>query len=256
MGLDIAIEGLSAYILVFCRVGGMIFFNPLLSRRSLPSQFRVALVLGITLLLTPMTIHQLPQNMGDFEFVYMMLLELLVGLTCGFVFQLFYYLLFTAGDIIDMGFGLAMAKVFNPTANIQVSTSGSFFEIIFVLYIFATNCHLVFIRLIFSSYDLVSMGGVTFGIDVIGFVLTLFSSVFMLIIQLAIPFMAATFVLEISMGVLMKLVPQINVFVIHFQLKILAGMLLMFLFAFTTSNFMLEYIDQMFRTIENLLRTF
>ncbi len=256
MGIDIAVQSVGVYILVFCRVGGMIFFNPLLARRNLPSQFKVAMVLGLSLVLAPMTAYQFPTNVGDFEFIIMMILELLIGFACGFVFQMFYYLLFTAGDIIDMGFGLAMAKVFNPAANIQVSTSGSFFEILFVLYIFATNCHLVLIRLIFSSYDVVSMGAADFGIDVIGFVLTLFSTAFMLIMQLAIPFMVATFVLEISMGVLMKLVPQINVFVIHFQLKIIAGMVLMFIFAVSTSGFMLDYIDALFTNMEKLIRAF
>ncbi len=256
MSIDVTVQSISAYILIFCRVGGMIFFNPLLARRNMPTQFKIALVLGTTLLMTPMLYDQLPTVMNDFSFIYMMFMELAVGFACGFVFQIFYYLLFTAGDIIDMGFGLAMAKAFDPATNVQASFSASFFEFIFVLYIFATNCHLILIKLIHSSYSVVSMGAVDFGANVGQFITTLFSSAFMLIIQLALPYIAATFVLEISMGLLMKLVPQINVFVLHFQFKILVGLLLLFLFAGPTTNFMMNYIDNLFKSLNNIFYVF
>ena len=71
--------------------------------------------------------------------------------------------------------------------------------------------------------------------------------------QLALPFIAASFILEISMGLLMKIIPQINVFAIHFQFKVLLGLLLLFLFAEPTSLFLREYINTLFVSMQNLL---
>ena len=136
MQLDFMMESISVYILVFCRIGSMIFFNPLLARKNLPSQFKVALVLGITILITPALAADTNIIVTDLAFLLMMIKELLVGFACGFVFQMFYYLLFTAGDIIDMGFGLSMAKAFDPGTNIQLSMSGNLFQFVFILYIF------------------------------------------------------------------------------------------------------------------------
>ena len=137
MHMDFILESIPIYILVFARMGGMIFFNPLLARKNIPSQFRVALVLGITILVTPTLLDQAPTATADLTFIWMLMKELLVGFACGFVMQIFYYLLFTAGDVIDMGFGLSMAKALDPGANVQVSMSGNFFQMLFILYIFA-----------------------------------------------------------------------------------------------------------------------
>ena len=254
MNVDFFIAEISTYILVFCRIGGMIFFNPLLARKNLPSQFKVALVLGVTMLVAPTLPMKDVSAFTDLVFIWTMLLELLIGFACGYIFQLFYYLLFTAGDIVDMGFGLSMAKAFDPGSNVQISVSGNIFQLMFVMYILATNSHLVLIKLIVSSYDFVEMGTVAFGTNVTGFIFTLFSSVFLLAMQLALPFIAAAFVLEISMGILMKLIPQINVFVIHFQVKVMLGFSLLFMFAGPTSEFLIKYIDTMFRSMEALFR--
>ena len=163
------------------------------------------------------------------------------------------YLLFMVGDIIDTGFGLSMAKVFDPGTSLQTSLSGNLMQMLFVLYFFATDSHLVFVRLMAASYDVVGVGAVEFGAQVGSFMMTLFSSAFTLAMQLTLPFLAASFVLEIAMGVLMKLIPQINVFVIHFQFKILLGLVLLFLFASPTANFVQNYMNTMFSKMQQLL---
>ncbi len=247
------LDDLNAYVLVFCRVAGMFLFNPLLSRSNIPTQFLVSIVLGITMLITPGVTSTTALEAGAPMLISLMVLELLVGFACGYVFQVFYYLLFTAGDAIDMGFGLAMAKSFDPSSNIQMSMSGNLFQIIFVMYFFVTGSHRIFIMLINSSYDVVSMGGATFGADVGSFIATTFVAAFGLIMQLALPFMAAVLVLEISIGILMRFIPQINVFAIHFQFKILFGITLLFLFSQPVNHFMRDYINQLFMQLQSLL---
>lgn len=248
---------IAAYLLVFCRVGGMLFFNPVFSRRNIPGTVRTALALGLSLLLGPVVGGALPMMTGEtFALILMMSRELMMGIACGLIFQFFYYMLFFAGDIIDMGFGLSMAKVFDPGANLQASMSGNLFQFLFILYFFATDSHLLFIKLIASSYDVVAIGAAHLTGELGYFGVTLFLTAFNLSIRLILPFMAASFVLELSMGILMKLIPQINVFVIHFQLKIFLGLGLMFLFAAPVAGFMEHYVTQVLVSINDLLGTF
>ncbi len=251
MALDIMVSQLSVYILVFCRVGGMIFFNPLLSRRSIPAQFKVGMVLGLTLIIVPYFDYTLIPQFTDLKFVLMMMSELFIGVCMGFIFITFYFMIFAAGDMIDMGIGLAMAKAFNPDLSIQSSVSGNIFQLFFVIYFFVTNSHLVLIRIIVASFDLVNLGTVTLSSSISQFMLTLFVNVFILSIQLALPYITAAFVVEMSMGILMKMVPQINVFAINFPFKILFGMVWIFLFAQATSDFLLTYMNNMLMSMQN-----
>ena len=85
------------------------------------------------------------------------------------------------------------------------------------------------------------------------FVLALFHSVFVLAIRLTLPFAAAEFVLEAAMGVLMKLIPQIHIFVINLQVKIIAGIILMMLFAVPMGQFIDRYIGTLFEDVQKLL---
>ncbi len=250
---QVLVQGLSAYILVFCRMGGMLFFNPLLARKNVVSAVKIGLALGITLILTPSLKSTGIASLDGLAFLFAMLMEFMVGFAAGLIFQIFYYMLFAAGDIIDMGFGLSMAKAFDPGTNIQTSVSGKLFELLFIMYFFATDSHLTFIRIMASSYDVVSMGAVEIGQDTAKFIMTLFVSAFVLIIKLVAPFVAATFVIEVALGVLMKLSPQINIFSIHFPLKIFAGLLLLFAFSVPVGNFMENYVVIM---MENLYKLF
>lgn len=255
MSGQILVENLGAYILVFCRMGSMLFFNPLLARKNVLSSVKIALALGLTLVITPTLDTSQMEAFEGLVFLFAMLKEFLVGFAAGLVFQIFYYMLFAAGDIIDMGFGLSMAQAFDPGTSIQTSVSGKLFELLFVLYFFATDSHLTFIRITASSYDIVSMGAVTFGEDVATFISTMFVSAFALIIKLCAPFMVATFVLEVALGVLMKLSPQINIFSIHFPIKILLGVLLLFAFSTPVANFTENYIGILNDNIYNLFKT-
>ncbi|PKM74448.1 MAG: flagellar biosynthetic protein FliR [Firmicutes bacterium HGW-Firmicutes-16] len=251
--LSLSINDINIFALVFVRVGGMIFFNPLLNRKNIPTQFRIAFALGLSLLIIPTVPANAVSGIEGFSLAFALIKELFAGICFGAVFQIYYYMVFVAGDIIDMGFGLSMAKVFDPATNIQTSLSGGFFQLFFVVYFFITDCHLIFVKLIVSTFDLVGIGAFNFGADVGSFIFTQFVSAFALIMHLALPFIAASFVLEIGMGVLMKLIPQINVFSINFQFKILLGLGLLFLFALPITEFVQSYINEIFVSMQNLI---
>ncbi len=244
---------LMVYILVFCRMVGVLGFNPILSRRNVPTQFTMALCLGLSLLISPGLMATMRPVTNTLSLVMGIGAELLVGLVWGLIFQTFYFMLFMAGDVIDMGLGLSMAKVFDRNANIQMSLSGNLFNLIFVLFLFVTNSHLVLIRLAAASYEIVGLGGAVLNTNLSLFMIDMFLQAFSLAIRLVLPFVAASFTVEITMGILMKLVPQINVFSIHFQMKVIMGLILLFVFSLPVSGFIDNYIDIIFQQMERAL---
>lgn len=254
---DAMFNDYSTYLMVFVRMSGMILFNPLFARRNMPSQYKMAFVLSLTLVLAPGLLGTSYVALSGFDMVFVLLKELFMGFCCGMVFTLFYYMIFFAGDLIDTQFGLSMAKVLDPGTNIQMSVTGNWFSIIFVVYIFLTDSHLLMIKIFASSYDIIPLGAASLALEnTAQFLMGLFVHVFSIAIQLTLPFLAVEFIMEACMGILMRLIPQIHVFVINIQLKLLTGLLLLLLLAAPVSNFLHNYMELMFRTMEKVLFTF
>ena len=150
-----------------------------------------------------------------------------------------------------------MGKVMDPAGGVQTSILGQFVNVFFYLYFFATGCHLTMVRLFAYSYQVVPVGaGAILGGRILWYIITLFGSVFLMVIKLVLPFVAAEFILEMTMGVLMKLIPQIHVFVINIQCKILLGIMLMMLFAYPMGAFMDRYTEAMMTEAQKLLMMF
>lgn len=244
---------LPVYLLVFVRMVGMFAFNPLFSRRNVPAIVRAGLALVCMAVIAPGVPYasQVQDRLAS-----AVLLELVIGLACGYIFQAFYYMLFMAGDFMDMQFGMAMSKVLDPGTNLQLSTSGSFLNILFSLYFFATNSHLVMIRILSASFDLVPAGGSSFPVGLPGYLIDLTIEAFSLVLRLALPFVAVEFVLELSMGILMKLIPQIHVFVINIQCKVLLALVMLYTFAIPVGTFLDGYIETMLGYMQNTLQVF
>ncbi len=246
----------AAWLLVFARIGGLLGMNPLFARRNVPGVIRAGLTFLLTALIAPgVTVTGLSAN-NSLELAVGMLKELFLGFACGYVFQIYYYLLFFAGDLMDTHFGMSMAKVFDPGSSIQMSVSSTLLNILFILYIFATDSHLLMIRIFANSFQVLPPGTLTFSQESAEFFVQLFIATFSLAIRLVFPFMAAEFVLELSMGVLMKLIPQIHIFVINIQFKMLLGLLLLLAFAGPVASFIDNYMRLMLESLQYAFTAF
>lgn len=248
--ITLVLTNIDLYVLVFARIAGIIVFNPLLSRNQIPAIMRTVIAFALTVLITPMV--PMPENYGSamHEFLLYFAKEMFIGFLIGYVFNVFYYMLVTAGDILDMTFGFAMAKVFDPATNIQSAYTANVINLIFILYFFVTNSHLVLIESAIQSYELFGIGAE--GINIYSaaeYAVSIFGSIFELAMKLAFPFMAVEFILEVSMGILMKLIPQIHVFVIEFQFKIILALVLLMTLAGPIAVFIDNYILIMFDKI-------
>ncbi len=245
---SLAYTNLLTMLLVFVRLSAMFLTNPILSRKQVPTTVRLALILIISILVYP-TIDDTVIN-PDLDLLYVLFItkEFLIGICISLIFSFFYYMIFFAGDFLDLMFGLAMAKAFDPATNIQVSISGQYLNIFFVLYFFATNSHLTMIELFVKSFSIIPLGA-NFDIDIAGFLLSTFISVLELILRLIMPFLVATMLLEVVLGILMKLVPQMHLMVINIQMKIIVGILILLALIYPVSTFIDNYLITMLDTM-------
>ncbi|MEG1993835.1 MAG: flagellar biosynthetic protein FliR [Oscillospiraceae bacterium] len=250
LSLNYAFNNLSIFTLVFARIAAILAFNPLFSRKNVPHTVRMALIFWLSIAVFP-AVSQLSPPQDPASFILALFTEILIGFFFSFVFIVFNYMLIFAGEILDMQLGLAMSKVFDPGTSIQMSVTSNLLNIIFVLYFFACDAHLAYINIIADSFGVVQIGAGIVGSQFLDFVVGMFTHSINLCIKLTLPFLAAQFTTEILMGVLMKMVPQIHVFVINIQVKLVMGIFLLFLYAYFIGDFIDKYMGIMLTAMNN-----
>lgn len=252
--LNIVIENSYMYMLVFVRLAAIIIFNPIFSRNNIPTMLKTGLIMGATILLTP--VIPIPEGYDNnaMDLILCIIREIAVGWLLGYVLNIFFYMLSFVGDALDMQFGLSMAKVMDPGTGIESAFSGNLINLIFMVYIFITNSHLALIQIVVSSYELIPAGAANINISsAVEFGIDIFTTAFSLAVRLAFPFIAVEIVLEIGMGILMKLIPQIHIFVINMQFKILAAIIMLLIMAKPITVFIENYIIIMLENLKNAL---
>lgn len=251
---DVLFDNFEIKLLIFARILGIFSFNPILSRSNIPARVRV----GATLLITYVVALTLDTGAVDAgntmgQYVMCLVRELFIGLALGFVCDLFVYMIYLAGDIMDAQAGLGMAKVFDPSTSIQMSMYGSYAGFMMYLYFFASNAHLTLIRIFADSFEVLPLCSGYVNWD-LGWQMTeMFSHILVLMMQLAMPVAAAELIVEFCVGVLMKAVPQIQIMVVNIQLKVIFGFIILFAITSPMSDFIADYTDKLLNTCRDIL---
>ncbi|MCI7766931.1 MAG: flagellar biosynthetic protein FliR [Oscillospiraceae bacterium] len=251
---ELLLSDLDIKLMVFARILGIFAFNPILSRRNIPAMAKI----GLSMLITYIVALALPPmefDAGDMVGQYVMSFvgELFIGLVLGFICDLFVYMIYLAGDIMDSQAGLGMAKVFDPSTHIQMSMYGSYMGFFMYLYFFAANAHLTLIRIFVDSFEVIPLGGGHLNPDLGWTFALMFSRIFTLMMQLAMPVIAAELIVEFCMGILMKTVPQIQIIVVNIQLKVIVGFTVLFAITSPMSEFIADYTEKMLGTCREIL---
>jgi flagellar biosynthetic protein FliR len=250
--MSLVLGQLPEQLLIFARVAGMLLLNPIFGRRNIPMMVRMGFVLWLSLFLLPL-VSTGNIVVDDLTFILLLFKEILLGFSFAYVFQLHLLLLHFIGDLIDYQFGLSMAKVFDPGSQIQASITGNLLNWIFVLLFFLSDTHLLWIRFMKSTFDILPLDGWFNVSRLASMMMDLFIVVFALTLRLALPMVIAAFILEISMGILMRLIPQIHVFVINIQAKVLLNIFLLVLLIQPITHFLDESWGVVMNQLQNIL---
>lgn len=253
---DYIYDSIIIHMLVFARLAAILFFNPILGRNNAPSQWKVGYALVIACVVVPTLNTSNIVFESDFAIFFALANELMFGFVVNYIFVLFYYMIFFAGDLLDFNFGLSMAKIFDPATNIQMSLTGNLFTIFFSVYFFVTDCHLLLIKIITSSFTLVQIGGIFRPEFLTQFMIEAFLLTLTILLRLIAPFMVLQFIVEVTLGILMKLIPQIHVFVLNMQIKLLLGFTLLIVFSQNIMTILNEYMQRLFLALQEVMTMF
>ena len=225
------------------RMSGAIGFNPLFGKSNFPVKIRAYFVFALSLLLylsADQTQMAYPGSMA--EYILMLAGELFLGAVLAFAMELAFLTIRFASSIMDFSMGLSMAQVYDPQYGTQSTVSSGIYYAFMVLIFFASNSHLRLLALFYQSVQLIPFGKVTFNPMLVHVITAGFCQGILTGMQFAFPMIAIELVSELAMGILMRIILQINVFTVNFQVKIIMGLLMMLLLF----SPMADYIDTIF----------
>ena len=238
--LNVIFENYGIFLFVLCRTTGFVVFNPVFGRKNIPAMTRgaIAFVLAVFALLQADRIMPAGQfdsvninnvNTGENIIITALLLlkEFAFGYLIGTVVNLFFSVIAVSGTIIDAQMGLGMSQMYDPASNVQMPLAGNFYNIALTLMFFMTNSHISLIKLLMLSFQVSPVDSLYLNPDAGIYIMRLFGDILTLSFKLAFPIMAAELIAETGIGIIMRAVPQINVFVVGLQLKILVGLIVM-----------------------------
>ncbi|HZG83105.1 MAG TPA: flagellar biosynthetic protein FliR [Brevibacillus sp.] len=227
--MELILMQLPAFLLVFVRMTAFFVSAPFFNLRNVPGQFKIAL--GFLMALIS---YQFVPAIGpiplDLTFVIHVLKEVLVGIILGLICEMMYTAIRVAGGMMDLQMGLAMANVVDPNTGAYVPITGNFKNILATLYFFSIDGHHMLIRGIISSYQVIPLDRMWAPIgseQVMMTAVKVFLQMFLSAFMIAAPLVVALFLVDVSLGIVAKSVPQFNIFVVGLPIKLLAGFALL-----------------------------
>lgn len=217
------------FLLVFVRLTSFFVSAPVFSMRGVPNQFKV----GFAFLVALISSFYVPFHNDiplDLMFIVYVLKEVFAGLMLGFIAQLLFYAVQVAGGLIDMQAGFAMANVIDPRTGAYVPITGNFKNILATLYFLSIDGHHMLIRGVIASYKAVPIDKMWLPFEsenLLTLVTKVFSHMFASAFLIAAPIVVALFLVDLSLGIIAKTVPQFNIFVVGLPIKILASFLML-----------------------------
>lgn len=216
-------QALYAFLPVLTRLTAFWTVLPVM-RRGVPNLAKVGFAALFAIILLP-GVSAPPAPTSWAVFGVQLIGEGLVGLALGFMVSLVFSSLYLAGQLIDVPMGFGMVSLFDPHSGDHVPMLAQFQNALAVLLFFTLNGHHTVLAAISKSFAIVPIGHGQISAGVLQVVFGAFVGLFTLSLRIALPIMAAVFLTDVALGIITRAVPQMNVFVIGFPVKIAVGLL-------------------------------
>jgi flagellar biosynthetic protein FliR len=235
-------QGVFAFILTFVRIGSAMIIMPGLGDTFTPQRIRLTIALGLSFAMSPLVKQYMPDPIpGTFVLFTLIAIEFIIGIFIGTIARTLMAALDTAGMVISMMSGLGNAQVFNPGFSTQGSLLGTLLSLTGIVLVFTANLHHLLFMALIGSYELFPVGYVPEPGGMSQMMGKVVADSFRIGVQLSAPFIIISFLIYVAMGILARLMPQIQVFILALPVQILASLSV---FVMAVSAIMLFWLQQ------------
>jgi flagellar biosynthetic protein FliR len=253
--MDAIVTGFPIFLLIFCRITAFFVVAPVFSSRGVPSTFKIGLGFFISFIVF-LTYGMEQTILLNAEYVLAIFREILLGVLLGFVVYLFFSVVNTAGSLMDMQIGFAMANVIDPHTGTSQPLLGNFKYMLMILIFLMMNGHHYLLKGLMDSYQWMPLSNELFARIMSGsisdFLVRVVGNTFLLAMQVSAPLVTAMLLTDAGLGMLAKTAPQYNVFVIGMPLKLIIGLFLLVLLMPGLASIFERLFSIMFESLEQL----
>ncbi|WP_166306071.1 MULTISPECIES: flagellar biosynthetic protein FliR [unclassified Bradyrhizobium] len=238
------------FVLVFARVGAMVMLLPGFGESNIPARVKLSIALLLTLIILPLHRNAYHVDLTSISSLgVLMVHELIIGIVLGATARVTLSALNVAGSVIAQQLGLGFVTAVDPTQGQQGQIVGNFLTILGLTLLFATDSHYLVIAALSESYRIFSPGEIMPTGDVAALATSAFSAAFKIGLQLSAPFLVFGLVFNIGLGVLARLMPQMQVYFVGVPLSIMVGFLIFGVVLAAMMNTYFDYFNGVMRQL-------
>lgn len=225
-----SIAELEYFLLVLTRISCFIFVAPFFSMQNTPNRVKIGFSVFVAYIVYQITMpHDAIVYETVFEYAVIIMKEAVAGLLIGLGAGICNSIVLYAGRMIDMEIGLAMANQMDPTTMEYASITGVFYQYIITLMLMITGMHRYLIQAIVETYELIPVNGIVIHNDeMLGSMIQFMSDYLSIGFRICLPVFCVSLILSAVLGIMAKVSPQMNMFAVGMQIKVLVGLCVLF----------------------------
>ncbi len=251
--LNFSPDQFKIFILILIRVSTIVLLFPVFGSPMIPTTVKAAFVLVLTLSLFPainINPEIFPKNI--FDIVILIVSELIIGFALGLSVRIFFAGIQLAGQLVGFQMGFMMANVVDPMSGNQVSIMEQIGYWVTLLVFLILNGHHIFLSAMVESFQIVNVGMITLKNGYLAQMISLSTGIFTIAVKIGSPAIAALLFTSVAFGICAKFIPQMNILIVGFPVKIAMGLIFFGLCLEITIIFTRRYIVE----FPMLLRSF
>lgn len=216
----------SDFLWPFFRIGAFFMIVPIFGAQVVPARIRMGLALGMTIALYPVLPPMPVIEVTGLQSLVIIAMQILIGLTLGFVVLTILQIFVLAGQTISMQMGLGFASMVDPANGVSVAVLSQWYQVLVTLVFLSINGHLIVLEVLAESFQLMPVSDSAFSQSVFMSVAQFGAWLFEASMMLALPAIAALLLVNLTFGVMTRAAPQLNVFALGFPVTMLAGLVI------------------------------
>ena len=252
--LSFSIHDLEYFLLILTRVSCFVYIAPFFSMANTPARVRIGLSVAISVLLyEEITPSQAVICESLMEYAVVVMKEAVTGLLIGFSANICTSIVSFAGTIADMETGMSMATLMDPTTKESTSITGVLYQYVFMMLFLVTGMHRYLLGALADTFVLIPINGAVIHTDrLLGKIITFMSDYILIGFRIVLPIFCIILLLNAILGVMAKVSPQMNMFSVGIQLKVLTGLTALFL----TVGMLPDAADFIMQEMKNMVEAF
>lgn len=240
------------FLLLFARLSGLFSFFPFFSHGNIPISLKTAITLFMVIFLFPL-LPTMTMTLTPLSIALAILSELLIGFIAGLFLNITFAILQLAGMQISFVMGFTMANVIDPQTSTSIPLMSQMLSLIGLMIVLAFNGHHQMLLFISDSLTLVPLGSFYPHTNIISYLAKAVSGMFIYGFILSFPVLAFSLLLDVVFGMLMKTMPQFNLLVVGFPIKIAASFVVL---VTTLGSMMLLFKKEFLETLSHMTLLF